>query len=169
VTVLKTERLTLRKLTPEDAAFIFELVNQPSFIQNIGDRGVRSLEDAKKYILNGPVASYDKNGFGLYCVELRDGGIPIGICGLVKRDTLPEVDVGYAFLPRFWSKGYAVESAAAVMHHARAVLGLTRLVAIVSPGNDASIKVLARIGFAFERMIRMTDGAEELGLYVSEA
>jgi ribosomal-protein-alanine N-acetyltransferase len=100
---------------------------------------------------------------------LRDGGIPIGICGLVKRDTLPEVDVGYAFLPRFWSKGYAVESAAAVMHHARAVLGLTRLVAIVSPGNDASIKVLARIGFAFERMIRMTDGAEELGLYVSEA
>ena len=112
--ILETDRLILRQLSTEDAAFILELVNEPSFIQNIGDRGVRTLEDARAYILRVAISSYEKNGFGLYLVELKDSGQSIGMCGLIKRDGLEDVDIGYAFLPRFWLKGYAVEAAAAI-------------------------------------------------------
>ena len=100
--ILETNRLILRQLSTEDAAFILELVNEPSFIQNIGDRGVRTLEDARAYILRVAISSYEKNGFGLYLVELKDSGQSIGMCGLIKRDGLEDVDIGYAFLPRFW-------------------------------------------------------------------
>jgi RimJ/RimL family protein N-acetyltransferase len=112
--ILETDRLILRQFTTEDAEFILELVNEPSFIQNIGDRGVRTLEDARSYILRVAVASYEKNGFGLYLVELKESGQAIGMCGLIKRDGLEDVDIGYAFLPKFWSKGYAQEAASAV-------------------------------------------------------
>jgi ribosomal-protein-alanine N-acetyltransferase len=100
--VLETERLVLSRLTPHDAAFIFELVNEPSFIQNIGDRNVRTHDDAVRYIQQGPMASYEQNGFGLYLVELKQLAIPIGICGPLKRETLEHPDIGFAFLPRFW-------------------------------------------------------------------
>ena len=109
MTVIETERLVLRHLSTEDAGFILELLNEPSFIRNIGDRGVRTIEGANTYILNGPVASYARNGFGLYLVKLKETDESIGMCGLIKRDTLDDVDIGYALLPRFWSKGYAVE------------------------------------------------------------
>src|SRR6185503_13067540 len=107
--ILETERLQIRQLSREDAPFILQLVNEPSFIQNIGDRGVRTLADANSYILNGPVASYARNGFGLYLVVLKETNESIGMCGLIKRAGLDDVDIGYAFLPKFWSKGYAVE------------------------------------------------------------
>src|SRR5258707_6327278 len=103
----------------EDAEFIFELVNQPAFIRNIGDKGVRTLDDARNYILNGPVASYGRFGFGLYLIQQKESGFPIGICGLLKRETLKDVDLGFAFLPQFWRKGYAFESATAVMAYGR--------------------------------------------------
>jgi len=161
---IHSERLTLRPLGWDDARFIFELVNEPSFIQNIGDRGVRTLADAEKYIENGPLASYAKNGFGLLAVTLKETGEPIGMCGLIKRDTLEDVDIGYAFLPKFWLKGYAVEAARTVMGTAKA-LGLKRVVAIVDPANTGSIRVLERLGMSFEKMVRLTADDIELKLF----
>jgi len=168
VIILETERLILRKLSPDDAEFVLALLNEPSFLRYIGDKRVRDLDDARQYILTGPVASYERNGFGLYLVELKENGIPIGISGLVKRDTLPDADIGFAFLPAYWSKGYAVESAAAVMNYAREVLGLTRIVAITSPDNEASAKLLGKIGLRFERMIKLSEAAEEVKLFTPE-
>lgn len=167
--VMETERLCLRKLSIDDAAFVLELLNQPSFLRFIGDRGVRNLEDAQQYILNRLVASYERNGFGLYLAELKQDGTPIGISGLVKRDTLPDPDIGFAFLPAYWSKGYAVESAAAVMNYARDVLGLDRVLAITNPDNEASEKLLGRIGLRFERMIKLSEDGDEVKLFSPEA
>lgn len=154
--ILQTEHLTLCHLAVNDAPFIFELLNDPDFLHFIGDRGVRTPDDAKNYIQTGPVASYTKNGFGLYLVKLKEGGEPTGICGLLKRDTLDNVDIGYAFLPEFRGKGYAFESAAAVLKYAKATLGLERIVAITSPDNIASIKVLEKLGMQFEKKIDST-------------
>ena len=162
--ILQTERLSLRQLTLDDAEFILQLLNEPSFIRYIGDKGVRSFDDARQYILNGPVASYERNGFGLYLVELKDG-TPIGISGLVKRDTLLHADIGFAFLPAYWSKGYAVESATAVMNYAREVLRLDRVLAITSPDNEASAKLLGKIGLSFERMTKLSEDAHEVKLF----
>ena len=166
--VLETERLILRRLSIDDAEFVLELLNEPSFLRYIGDRGVRNLEDAAQYILNRLVTSYERNGFGLYLVELRESGIPIGISGLVKRDTLPDADIGFAFLPAYWSQGYAFESAAAVMNYAREVLGLNRILAITSPDNEASAKLLGKIGLRYERLIKLSEDAEEVKLFTTD-
>jgi RimJ/RimL family protein N-acetyltransferase len=163
--ILETERLLLRQFSAEDAEFILEQVNEPSFIQNIGDRGVRTLDDARAYISNGPVASYAKNGFGLFLVALKETGESIGMCGLIKRDTLNDVDIGYAFLPKFWGKGYAVEAARSVKAYAKDVIGLKRIVAITDPANEASIRVLEKIGLRFERMVRLSADDIELKLF----
>ena len=144
--ILETERLVLRELSFADDAFILELLNEPGFLRHIGDKGVRSLSDARQYIAKGPMASYRRCGFGLYLVSLAGGGEPVGICGLLKRDTLPDVDVGFAFLSRHWSNGYAVESAAAMLDHGRRRLGFKRLVAITAPENHGSIAVLRESG-----------------------
>jgi RimJ/RimL family protein N-acetyltransferase len=168
VSVIETERLSLRRLGEGDAAFVLELLNEPSFLRNIGDRGVRTTDDALRYIANGPVASYEKFGFGLWLVELRASGAALGMCGLIKRDALEDVDIGFAFLPRFWSNGYARESAAAVMRHGREALGLHRIVAITAPDNQGSIRVLETIGLRFEGMIRLPGEAEDVRLFASE-
>jgi RimJ/RimL family protein N-acetyltransferase len=166
VKILETERLVLRQMNVDDDKFIFDLVNEPAFIQNIGDKGVRTLEDARDYILTGPVASYAKFGFGLYLVELAETGAPIGICGLLKRDSLEDVDIGFAFLEKFWGKGFAHESAAAVMEYGRSVLGIERIVAITSPNNEGSIRVLSKLGLRFEKMIRMPGSDDDTRLFV---
>ena len=165
MTVLETERLLLRYLSSEDAEFILELLNEPSFIRNIGDRGVRTIEDANSYIVNGPVASYAKNGFGLCLVKLKETNESIGMCGLIRRDTLEDVDIGYAFLPKFWSKGYAVESAQAVKEYAKNVIGLDRIVAITDPENEGSIRVLEKIGLKFEKMVKLSEDDIDLKLF----
>ena len=165
VTVIQSSRLTLSRLGLHDAAFILELLNEASFIRFIGDKGVRTLADARDYLLKGPMDSYLRFGFGLYLTSLRGTGTPIGICGLVRRDTLEDVDVGFAFLARHRSKGYAAESAAAVLHYGRQTLGLERIVAITSPDNLGSIAVLEKIGLSFERMIRLSEGGPELKLF----
>jgi ribosomal-protein-alanine N-acetyltransferase len=163
--ILETQRLALRHLSADDAEFLIKLLNDPAFIQNIGDRGVRTIADAHTYIQNGPAASYTKNGFGLDLVILKDTGESIGICGLIKREALEDVDIGYAFLPSYWSKGYAVESALAVKKYAKDAIGLKRLVAIVDPVNAGSIRVLEKIGFRFEKMIKLSEGDIDLKLF----
>jgi len=163
---LDTDRLSIRRLTVDDAGFILRLLNEESFLRNIGDRGVRTLDDARAYILTGPVASYERYGFGLFLVEGRHNQTPMGICGLLKRDGLDDADIGFAFVPEFWSQGFAFESAAAVMCFGRDVIGLPRIVAIVSPGNDRSISLLEKLGLRFERMIRWpADTGSELKLF----
>lgn len=165
IKVLETERLVLRRFSPADAPFIFDLVNQPSFIQNIGDRGVRTLSDAEGYIENGPVASYARNGFGLWRVELKKSGESIGMCGLIKREALEDVDVGYAFLPQFWGQGYGIESVKGTLEFAKNIVRLKRVVAIVDPENQGSIRVLEKAGFRYEKMIRLSADDIELKLF----
>jgi RimJ/RimL family protein N-acetyltransferase len=162
---LKTDRLALRPITEDDAAFMLELLNEPSFVRFIGDRGARTPDDASAYIRKGPVASYKRFGFGLLLVTLKEDKTPIGICGLLKRDTLEDVDVGFAFLPAYWSNGYGFESASAVIADGRKTFGLTRIVAITNPCNVASIRLLEKLGLTFERTIRMAEEGEELRLY----
>jgi ribosomal-protein-alanine N-acetyltransferase len=166
--LIQTKRLRLRELSVDDAEFILRLLNEPSFIQNIGDRGVRTPDDARAYITTGPIASYEKYGFGLLLVELKESATAIGICGLLKRDVLPDPDLGYALLPEFWSNGYAHEAAAAVINNARDVLKLRRLLAVVNPDNLASIRLLEKMGFQFERMVRLNEDAPEIKLFALE-
>jgi RimJ/RimL family protein N-acetyltransferase len=169
VKILETERLVLRRLTAGDAAFILELLNEPAFLENIGDRGARTLADARRYIARGPVASYRKFGFGLYLVALKDSGAPIGICGLLKRESLDDVDIGFAFLRKYWSQGYARESAAAVLHYGWTKLRLPRIVAITKPTNQASIALLEKLGLRFEKSIALPDHGGENKLFAASA
>jgi RimJ/RimL family protein N-acetyltransferase len=164
MTVLETDRLIISRLSAEDAPFILVLLNQPSFLRFIGDKGVRNIEDAVRYLRNGPLASYERFGFGLYRVAFKANGTPIGMCGLLKRDTLPDADIGFAFLPEYWSGGYAFEAADAVMNYGHSI-GLGRIVAITSLDNDASIKLLGKIGMKFEGVITLADDQPEVRLF----
>jgi RimJ/RimL family protein N-acetyltransferase len=154
MTVLETDRLTLRRLNLDDAAFILELVNEPAWLEFIGDKNVHSLDDARNYILNGPMEMYERLGFGLYLVELKQGSA-IGICGLINRPTLDDVDIGFALLSRFSGQGYALEAAKAVMNYGKNVLQLGRIVAITKPANEKSIRLLTKLGLKFEKKIRL--------------
>ena len=165
VKVIETDRLLLRQLSLDDAEFILELLNEPSFLQFIGDKGVRTLADAREYIRRGPLASYELHGFGLYLTVLKEGDISIGMCGLIKRESLPDVDIGFAFLPAYWSKGYALEAATAVLELGMRSHGLKRVVAITNPDNATSIRLLERLGLKYERLIRLTEDAPEISLY----
>jgi ribosomal-protein-alanine N-acetyltransferase len=166
--VLETERLALRELGDGDEPFILELLNEPGFLNNIGDRGVRTLDDARGYIANSAVASYKKNGYGLYRVALKDSDEPVGICGLVRREGLDGPDVGFAFLERFWNRGYARESAARIVEDARDRLGVGRLLAITALDNRGSIRVLEKLGFRFERTIKLPSHASESRLFAMD-
>jgi ribosomal-protein-alanine N-acetyltransferase len=167
VPVIETPRLLLQRLTLDDAEFILELLNEPSFLRFIGDKGVRTREDACRYIESGPMASYERFGFGLLRVERKDTGEPIGMCGLLKREGLEDVDLGFAFRPRSWSQGFALESASAVLAHGRRTRGLARVLAITSPDNEASIRLLTKLGFRFERMARLSGEAPEVKLFAA--
>jgi len=155
-------------MRPEDAAFVVELLNDPDFLAHVGDRGVRNADDARRYVREGPVASYEQHGFGLLLVERRDSGEPIGICGLLKREALPDADVGFAFLPRYRGQGYAFEAASAVVADARGRLCLGKLLAITSPANSASIGLLRKLGFSFERTTTLTDREPDIQVFALE-
>jgi RimJ/RimL family protein N-acetyltransferase len=166
VTEIETERLVLREFTAGDAAFMLRLVNEPSFLRYIGDRGVRTLDDARRYIADGPVEGYARHGHGLMRVVRKSDGAGVGMCGVLKRDALPDPDLGFSFFPEFWSQGYALEAGRAALHHARGTLGLGRILAITTVDNEPSMRLLARLGFRFDRMVNMGD--EELRLFVSD-
>jgi len=147
--ILDTARLTLRTITVDDAAFYFELVNDPTWLEHIGDKGIRSIEDARTAILSGPVPMQERLGHSLYVMERKSDGRPLGLCGLIKRDTLPDVDIGYAIRPAYFGQGYTHEAAAAVVDYARRQLGLPRLLGITNPGNVNSIGLLGKLGLRF--------------------
>jgi ribosomal-protein-alanine N-acetyltransferase len=162
-----TPRLALRQLDPDsDADFILELVNTPGWLRHIGDRGIRSLDDARSYLREGPCEMYARHGLSLLLVERNDTGQKLGICGLIRRDGLDDIDLGFAFLPEHWSQGYAFESAVAVLRWGSRHLRLERIVAITAPDNVASIRLLEKLGFRFERLFRLQDQAPEVRLYV---
>ncbi|WP_440026456.1 GNAT family N-acetyltransferase [Chromobacterium amazonense] len=161
---IETPRLRLRPLQEQDAAFILELLNEPAFIANIGDKDVRDLDGARQYIAKGPQASYQQHGHGLLLVELSDDATPVGICGLVKRDCLPHPDIGYAFLKRHWGRGYACEAGAACLDHARKVLNIGVVVGITAPHNQGSIRVLEKLGLRYDRLLELP-GIEGPSLY----
>jgi RimJ/RimL family protein N-acetyltransferase len=163
--ILETARLILRQTSLEDAEFFLTLLNEPAFIQNIGDRNIRTLKDARGYISNKLIDSYEKYGFGMYLVDLKETGASTGVCGLVKRDGLNDVDIGYAFLPQYWGKGYATESTLAVKEFAKNTVGLKRLVAITDPENQGSIRVLEKTGLSFEKMVKLSEEDIELKLF----
>lgn len=162
--ILKTERLALRQMTTDDAEFMLELMNEPAFIQNVADRNIKTIQDAAGYIASKTLPSYDQFGFGFYMVELKNSDVQIGICGLVKRDALEDVDIGFAFLERFWGNGYAWESAEAVMTYALTELRLTRIVGVTAPNNASSIKLLEKLG-QFEKVIHLPGYGSESKLF----
>lgn len=168
--ILETERLILRQFTLDDAPFILELLNTQTWLQFIGDRNVHSIEDAENYLLNGSLKSYAENGFGFYAViekaETSDyTNQTIGMCGLIKRDTLLDIDIGFAFLPNLISKGFGYEIASATLDYALNVLKIKRIVAIVNPDNEKSIGLIKKIGMQFEEMITFGDDGKELMLF----
>jgi len=167
VFICETPRLVIRRLDAADAPFILRLLNEPSFLENIGDRGVRSVDDALVYLTKGPFASYAQHGFGLFHVALKRGGETIGMCGLLSRDWLEAPDIGFAFLPEFWSNGYAHESSLGVIDWARHAHGITRVVGIVKPGNRGSIRVLEKLGMRFARVVTSPEG-QVSSLFVPE-
>lgn len=162
---VETSRLTLRRLELDDAPFVLRLLNEPSFIENIGDRGVRSIEDAHRYLREGPLAMYEAHGFGLWHAARRSDGVAVGMCGLLRRDNLPDVDIGYAYLPEFWGQGFAYEAAEATLRVAADRFGLRRVIGVVSEGNMGSIRVLEKLGMSFERMYPMNPDEPEVRLY----
>ena len=163
--VLETDRLILRRLSLDDCEFILRLLNDPAWLRFIGDKGVRNLDDARNYIVTGPMSMYDRVGFGLFLTERKSDGAPIGLCGLIKREALEDVDIGFAFLPGFRARGYGYEAAAAVLELGKSVFGLRRIVAITSPENDASIRLLGKLGLRFEKMVGLGGDGHEVSLF----
>lgn len=166
--ILETERLRLRTLDQDDAVFYLTLVNTPGFIEFIGDRGIRTVDAAAQAILDGPMAMQARLGHSIYLVEDKASCEPLGMSGLIKRDTLEHVDIGYAFLPEHCGKGYAYEAGHAVVAHARDDIGLARLLAIVSPGNAASIGLLEKLGLRLEKVVHLTPEDPGTNLYSLE-
>lgn len=166
MTLIETERLRLVEFTPGDAEFVLRLLNEPSFLRYIGDRGVRRLDDARRYIMDGPVAGYSRDGHGLMRVVRRSDGETVGMCGILRREALPDPDIGFSFLPDYWSQGYAMEAASAAMRHARDVVGLGRIVAITTKDNEPSMRLLGKLGFRLDGQVTL--GSEELNHFVND-
>lgn len=166
--LIETDRLRLRELTLDDTAFIIELLNTPGWLQYIGDRNVKSEEQAVAYLQNGPMKGYREQGYGMWLVEAKDDGTPLGMCGVMKRDHLDTPDIGFAFLPRYNGQGYAAEAASASLSYAKEALGIKKVAAIVLPGNAPSIKLLEKLGLTFVRTFTFPDSEEELLLYGNE-
>ncbi len=160
-----TERLIIRELSVSDSPFIMELVNTPTWLKFIGDRGVKNLDDAKSYLRKGPLKSYDDNGFGLYWVGLRDSNVPIGMCGLIKRADFDSPDIGFAFLPQYEGKGYGYESASAVLDYCKTEFQVKRILGITLEANTASVRLLEKLGLSFEKKFIYETTKEELMLY----
>lgn len=164
---ITTPRLSLRRFTESDAPFALALLNDPDWLQFIGDKGVRTLEDAGAYLRDGPITMYARFGLGLLGVDLKGSGQTIGMCGLIQRDGVADVDIGFAFLPAFRGRGYAFEAASATLAYGHGSLGRKRIVGFTNPDNTSSVRLLEKIGMRLERTVTLPDSAQELLLFVS--
>jgi ribosomal-protein-alanine N-acetyltransferase len=165
---IQTDRLTIRWFDLSDAPFILRLVNEPAWLEHIGDKGVDSVQVAENYLTTGPIAMYGRYGFGLNLVLLEENQEPIGMCGLLKRDWLEDVDLGFAYLEEFWGQGLGKESVEAMMSYARKAFHLERVVAITSSKNTRSERLLSGVGFRFDREIRLSPDSDQLNLWSRE-
>lgn len=163
--VCESERLAIRRVLLEDAGFLVRQLNQPSWLRYIGDRAVRSVEDAERYIESRMLEQYRTLGYGMNVVQLKSTGEPVGVCGLVKRDALPCPDLGFALLEDYWGMGYGLEAAAAVVGHACQVLGMSRLLAVTTADNERSGRILVELGFRLWKESYRMDEGEEVRLY----
>ena len=166
--ILETGRLRLREFTLDDTPFILELLNSPGWLRFIGDRNVRTPDQAKGYLENGPMKSYKENGYGLSCVEKKDDSRAIGMCGILRRDQLEHPDIGFALLPHYQGKGYALEIANATIRYTREELGLKRIAAITATDNGKSIRLLENIGMKYVKVFSFPGSGEELLLFMNE-
>ena len=160
--ITETSRLLVREFNVDDTPFIIKLLNSPGWLRFIGDRGVHTEADAQNYLLNGPMKSYEVNGFGLWHISLKSDDTPIAMCGLIKRDTLEDADIGFAMLPKFAQNGYGFEMANAVLQLAKTAYKLPRIVAITNPENERSISLLEKIGLRFEKTVQFPGATEKL-------
>jgi RimJ/RimL family protein N-acetyltransferase len=164
--ILKTERLRLREFNLHDSEFIIELFNSPGWLKFIGDRKVKTIAQAQYYLEHGPIKSYRENGYGLYLVVKKDDDKSIGMCGILNRDTLDHPDIGFAFLPNYNGKGYALEIANATMIYAKEKLSIPRITAITLPQNYKSIKLLEKMGLKYHKRFVFPNSKEELLLFM---
>lgn len=155
--ILETDRLILQEFTTADANFILDLLNEPAFHRYIGDKGVRTIDEARIYLTEGAISSYKNSGYGLWLAKTKKNNTSIGMCGLKNRDVLEIPDLGYAFLKQYWSKGYATEAAPGVLTYAFEKLSLNRIAAITHPENKGSEKVLQKLGFQFKKLVYLDD------------
>jgi len=164
--IAETSRLVIRQLSSADAAFVLALTNEPSTIENIGDRGLRSVADAQRFISTGPWTQHQKPGYGQFAIELKQSGELIGVCGILYRIKLDLTDVGFALMPQYWRQGFAFEAVSAVMDYGHGVLGIGNIVGLTSQTNVASINLLKKLGMRFETMVSMSDdGVEDIRVY----
>ena len=160
--ILETDRLQILEFEKSDAQFIFELINEPEWIEYIGDKNVKNVNDAENFITNKLMPSYSENGYGLYVVKLKKTGKPIGMCGLVNRLGLNNTDIGFAYLKKYQRKGFAFESSTAILDYAKNILNLNRVVAITNPNNIASGKLLEKLGLTFDKMIDLSEDGKDI-------
>ncbi|QBP42310.1 GNAT family N-acetyltransferase [Paenisporosarcina antarctica] len=163
--ILETERLILRQINTDDAEFMLSLLNEPDWIKYIGDRGIQTVEAAKKYIQDGPMTMYEEHGIGLYLVELKESETPIGICGLIQRDFLKDVDLGFAIGSKYWGSGYAFEAAQATLTYGNEVLGFQRIAGFTSLDNEKSANLLLKLGMIEEGNIKFASTLEDVRLF----
>jgi RimJ/RimL family protein N-acetyltransferase len=163
--ILETERLELRWMTLDDAPMMFAVWNDPAFMQFVGDRGIRTIDEAQTCMQQGPLHLYTEYGYGPFRVIHRDDGADMGVCGLYRRDGLDEPDIGFAFLPEFRGRGFGYEASVAVLDHARDDLKLPRVTAIVSPENSASIGLLEKLGLHYDKLMRLPGDDKDVSLY----
>jgi RimJ/RimL family protein N-acetyltransferase len=163
--LIETERLRLRHLTRDDAGLLIDVFTDPAFMRFVGDRNIRTVDQANAFLETGPFESYRKHGFGHFVVTRKHDEVRMGICGFVKRDALDAADIGFSLLPPYRAQGYAFEAASAVMAYGRDTLGFRRIVAIASPENASSIRLLGRLGLTFERMVKLSENSESLSLF----
>ncbi|MBV6324830.1 GNAT family N-acetyltransferase [Duganella violaceipulchra] len=166
--ILDTERLTLRTIGVDDAAFYYELVNDPTWLEFIGDKGIRSIEGARDAILEGPCAMQERLGHSLYVMERKSDGVALGLCGLIKRDGLDDVDIGYAIRPAWFGQGYTYEAAVAVVAYARDQLRMKRLLGLTAPANLNSIRLLQKLGLAFVELRNLPPHERPTNIYSIE-
>ena len=163
--IVETKRLILREITVEDAEFVLRLVNEPSFVSNIGDKGLKNLHDAERFILEGYWTNQERSGYGMVLVELKCGRDPIGGCGLLYRKVLDVTDIGFAFLPKYWNRGFAYEAAEAILKYGHLTLGVNKIVGLTSEDNHRSINLLKKLGMDFEKSVKMSDDDSGTVLY----